>query len=239
VITVDFKRLPIRPGYRILDLGCGSGRHTGAAYRQKAVIAIGVDLSFENVVETDKRLKYHDELGEHGDGAWGTCVADIIRLPFRDNVFDLVLCSEVLEHISGHRTAAREINRVLKPGGDLVVSVPRYYPEKICWHLSAEYRRSEGGHLRIYKKKALIDLLSEAEAETWCMHFAHSLHTPYWWLKCLVGPTRVDSFAVNLYHRFLIWDIMKQPKVTRFFDNLLNPMLGKSLVLYLRKKKGS
>jgi hypothetical protein len=41
---------------------------------------------------------------------------------------------------------------------------------------------------------------------------------------------------VNLYHRFLTWDIMKQPRGTRFLENLLNPILGKSLVVYLKKE---
>jgi hypothetical protein len=68
------------------------------------------------------------------------------------------------------------------------------------------------------------------------MHFAHSLHTPFWWLKCLLGPKRSDSAPVNLYHRFLTWDIMKRPRGTRFLENLLNPILGKSVVVYLKKE---
>ncbi|HUV76725.1 MAG TPA: SAM-dependent methyltransferase, partial [Desulfobacterales bacterium] len=64
---------------------------------------------------------------------------------------------------------------------------------------------------------------------------AHSLHTPYWWLKCLVGPEREDCRLVNLYHRFLVWDIMRHPWITRFLDRLLNPVMGKSLVVYLTK----
>jgi hypothetical protein len=65
---------------------------------------------------------------------------------------------------------------------------------------------------------------------------AHSLHAPFWWLKCLVGPDRKDSSAVNLYHRFLTWDIMKKPRVTGWLEKLLNPVMGKSLVLYFRKE---
>ena len=67
-------------------------------------------------------------------------------------------------------------------------------------------------------------------------HFAHSIHTPYWWFKCLTGPDRTDVRLVNLYHRLLVWDMMKHPPVTRFLDRLLNPVLGKSLVMYFRKK---
>ena len=78
-------------------------------------------------------------------------------------------------------------------------------------------------------------MLTAAGLRLWAVHWAHSLHTPYWWLKCVVGPQRKDHLLVNLYHRFLTWDIMHQPQITRFFDKLLNPLLGKSLVLYFIK----
>ena len=46
---------------------------------------------------------------------------------------------------------------------------------------------------------------------------------------------REDSVLVNIYHRMLTWDIMEKPKITRSIDMLLNPLLGKSLVLYFKK----
>ena len=235
MITVDFNRLAIRPGHRILDIGCGAGRHTCAAYLQPRVFAVGADLSFSQLGEAKNRLMLHDRLGRHGNGRWGLCVTDTTRLPFLNNIFDLVICSEVLEHIRDHRRAVSEIVRVLHPGCPLVVSVPRYWPEKICWSISKAYRCAEGGHVRIYSKGELIDLLTAAGLRIGGIHWAHSLHTPYWWLKCLVGPQRNDHLLVNLYHRFLTWDIMHQPQPTRFFDRLLNPLLGKSLVLYFIK----
>jgi ubiquinone/menaquinone biosynthesis C-methylase UbiE len=96
VITVDFKKLCIKPGYRILDIGCGSGRcgsgrHTCQAYRFDDVLAVGADLNFDDVIEAKKQLKLHDELGEHGNGHWALSVADVRSLPFKDNLFDLLL----------------------------------------------------------------------------------------------------------------------------------------------------
>lgn len=235
MITVDFEKLGVRPGYRILDIGCGPGRHTCAAYSHKDVIAVGADLCFDDLKEAKERLTYHDELGEHGGGCWGLSVADITKLPFPDDHFDLVICSEVMEHIPAHDKAADEITRVLKPGKNLAVSVPRYYPEWICWALSDEYYNANQGHVRIYKKREIIDLVEKQGVSHWGTGYAHSIHSPYWWLKCFVGPTRDDSLAVNLYQRFLTWDIMQKPRLTRFLDNLLNPVLGKSLVLYFKK----
>jgi SAM-dependent methyltransferase len=240
MITVDFSRLAVHPGDRILDIGCGSGRHTCAAYRLEGVHVTGADLNPADLNQARERLWLHDRLGEHGGGSWSLSAADVTCLPFPDACFDLVVCSEVLEHISDHEAAMREIMRVLKHGKPLVVSVPRYLPERICWSLSDAYVDANQGHVRIYRQSELIDRLDRAGARLLGRHYAHSIHTPYWWLKCLVGPTRTDSTAVNLYHRLLVWDIMKKPWVTRLIDRLLNPLLGKSVVLYLQKnrKKG-
>lgn len=236
MITIDFDRLSIQPGFRILDVGCGSGRHTCAASRLKEVVSVGSDINYDDVVEARKRLIYDEELGEQGGGIWETPVVDITRLPFRDDSFDLVICSEVLEHILDHETAVSEVVRVLRPGRDLVVSVPRYFPERLCWALSKDYRHSDNGHIRIYRKGELTGILERAGLRQWAAHYAHSLHTPYWWLKCVVGCTREDSRLVNLYHSFLVWEMMKQGLMTHFLENLLNPVLGKSIVLYLRKE---
>lgn len=234
MISIDLKKLSIKPGYRVLDIGCGSGRHTCAFARFKNITVIGADINFDDVVETRERLDYHEAL--EGTGAHReTIVADINRLPFSNNFFDIVICSEILEHIADHDAAAGEVARVLKPGRHLIVSVPRFFPERICWALSEEYHAEKNGHLRIYKKKELIELLETKGVKKWALHYAHSLHTPYWWLKCLLGPTRNDSRPVNLYHSILTWDIMKRPWITRLLDALLNPILGKSLVLYFRK----
>ena len=237
MITVDFKRLKIRPGCRILDIGCGTGRHTSAAFQLEKITVIGADRNINDLCEAGDRIQLHERLGEHGGGRWGLAAADITGLPFKNNVFDLVICSEVLEHIARDDIAASEIIRVLKPGHTLVVSVPRYLPERICWALSRDYTATDNGHIRIYRKNKLIRCLEGFGLKHWAVRYAHSLHTPYWWLKCLVGPNREDATLVNLYHRFLSWDIMDKPRLVGWVDRLFNPVLGKSLVIYFKKEK--
>jgi len=235
VITIDFSRIPIAPGSRILDIGCGSGRHTCEAYRLKNASVVGADLGFDDILKARGRLVFHDQWGEHGGGSWLLNTADICDLPYRSQVFDLVICSEVMEHIHHEKQAVSELKRVLKPGKHLAVSVPRYLPERICWLLSHEYHMVNQGHIRIYRKKGIVNLLESAGFSFQGSHFAHSLHTPYWWLKCGVGPTRERHPLVRAYHRFLTWDIMKKPRLTRCLDQLFNPLMGKSLVLYFRQ----
>lgn len=236
MITVDFNGLSIKPGDRILDLGCGTGRHTCTAFRFKNAVAIGVDINVDDVYEAKCRLVEQEGLKDYDGGVWGMTVADMFKLPFKDDCFDLVICSEVMEHIKDHRNAVTEAVRVLKPKKNLVVSVPRYFPERICWTLSEEYRTTDNGHVRIYKKKELIDLLESAGVKTWKVHSAHGLHTPFWWLKCLVGPSREDNCLVNKYHDLLVWDMMKRPRLTRCLDRLMNPIIGKSTVVYCKKE---
>jgi len=235
MITIDFNRLPITPGSRILDIGCGNGRHICEAYRFRDTFVIGADLAIQDIKEARGRLRFHDQLGEHGGGTWKLNIADICHLPYKRHAFDLVICSEVMEHIPAEKQAIQELARVLKPGKNLAISIPRYVPERICWMLSQEYHKVNQGHIRIYHKKRIVSLLENAGFTHWGSHFAHSLHTPYWWLKCSVGPTRDQHPLVKTYHWFLTWDIMKKPRITRLLDRLLNPLMGKSLVLYFRK----
>lgn len=236
MITIDFARLDIRPGDRILDMGCGEGRHMVEACRTKNTVCIGADYGYETLKTTREKLAFHQALNDLSCARFDLSCMDVTRLPFKDSCMDVVICSEVLEHIPDDDAAISELVRILKPGRILAVSVPRFYPEKICWHLSDDYTAADMGHVRIYRKNDLIKKITDNHMTFSGTHFAHSIHTPYWWLKCLVGINRTDAFLVNLYHRVLVWDMMKKPKVTRFLDRLFNPVLGKSLVLYFRKQ---
>ncbi len=235
MITVDFNCLEIEPGSRILDIGCGSGRHVAAAYAIDRTVVVGADANTEDLQKARSRLKFHDLVGEHGNGRWCLNAADITRLPYADACFDLVICSEVLEHIPDHQRAIDEIVRVLKPGRPLVVSVPRSWPETICWALSSGYRHDPGGHVRIYHGKALVRKIAVRGLKHWRTHYAHGLHSPYWWLKCLLGLKRDSLWPVVLYHRFLTWDLMKKPKLTRTIERMIDPVMGKSVVFYFQK----
>lgn len=161
--------------------------------------------------------------------------ADARRLPFADGAFDRVIASEVLEHIEEDSAAMRELARVLRRGGTMAVTVPRCGPELVNWLLSERYHDVPGGHVRIYRRSTLRTRLGRAGLRTTASHHAHALHSPYWWLRCLVGTGNDDNRLVAAYHRVLVWDIVKAPRATRVAERVLNPLIGKSLVLYLHK----
>jgi SAM-dependent methyltransferase len=234
MITVDFTRLEVTGGTRLLDVGCGGGRHAFEAYRRGADVT-AFDLSEQDLVGVKEMFGAMAEAGEAGDGGRAQTVnGDAREMPFDDGSFDVVVASEVLEHIDEDAAAIREIARVLRPGGIAAITVPRWGPERVCWLLSDAYHANEGGHLRIYTRSVLAQRLGDAGLAPAGSHHAHALHSPYWWLKCAVGVDR-DVAAVRAYHRLLVWDMMQAPRLTRWSERALNPVIGKSLVLYVRK----
>jgi SAM-dependent methyltransferase len=159
-------------------------------------------------------------------------------MPFCDNAFDRVIAAEVLEHVLDDQRAMHELARVLRPGGLAAITVPAFFPERVCWALSAEYHEVPGGHVRIYTRVELEAKLARAGLEPRWHHHAHGLHSPFWWLKCAVGVGKDDHPLAAAYHRMLVWDIMKRPAVTRLAERALNPVIGKSLVVYAVKPDG-
>ncbi|MCV7259178.1 class I SAM-dependent methyltransferase [Mycobacterium shimoidei] len=235
MLTVDYDRLGVGPGTKVIDVGCGAGRHSFEAYRRGAdVVAFDQDAAeLENVATL---LRAMAEAGEAPASAKAqTVVGDALALPYPDRTFDCVIASEILEHVPADGTVIDELVRVLKVGGKLAVTVPRWLPERICWLLSDDYHSNEGGHIRIYRASALRDKIATAGMTFTHTHHAHALHAPFWWLKCAVGVSNSDHPAVTAYHRLLVWDMMRRPWITRLAESVLNPLVGKSVALYFEK----
>ncbi len=245
MLTVRFDQLGVQAGDLLLDMGCGAGRHAFEAFRLGARV-VAFDYCAAELKDVGGLFAAMREAGEAGTapGAMGaTTNGDALRLPFPDDTFDRIIASEVLEHVSDDQVALEEVLRVLKPGGTLAATVPAWLPEQICWALSDEYHAPfvEGGHVRIYTEPKLRGRMRRAGLKPLGAHHAHALHSPYWWLKCAVGPTNDDHPLVKAYLQVLIWDIAQtQPMgaVTRLAERLLNPVLGKSIVVYARKPGG-
>jgi SAM-dependent methyltransferase len=219
----------------VLDMGCGSGRHAFALYRRGADV-VALDRSAPDLVEVEHMFEAMRLEGEVPAGARARAVrGDAYALPFDDDSFDAVIAAEVLEHLPDDERAMAELVRVLRPGGQIAVTVPRWGPEKVCWALSDAYHEVEGGHVRIYRGDELTGRLVRAGLEPLGTSHTHGLHAPYWWLKCAVGVDDADHPLVRAYHRLLVWDMVRRPLLTRALERVLDPVIGKSLVVYLRK----
>ena len=122
----------------ILDYGCGTGGNT-PAYRTLGW-CVGIEPD-EFAIRAAKSR-----------GGASYCRANGIQLPFRPDSFDVVIASDVLEHIENDSAALAQIARVLKPGGSMIISVPAHQ-----WLFS--YHDTALQHFRRYSKVTLRGLL--------------------------------------------------------------------------------
>ena len=98
------------PAEAFLDAGCGDGRYLAALAAELPERVAGVDIS-ERILET-ARQQTAAELRQ----------SNLESLPFADGAFDLVLCTQVIEHVLEAERGVAELARVLRPGGTLVIS---------------------------------------------------------------------------------------------------------------------
>ena len=241
MLTIRFDRLPITNDTLFLDAGAGFGRHAYEAARRGATV-VALDYGHDEVTGTRNTFAAMAMAGEIDSARFGGAIrGDATRLPFANESFDCVVTSEVLEHIHDDVAALSELVRVLKPGGTFAATVPSWLPEKINWMLSDEYHAPfvVGGHVRIYTADDLRAKISEQGLRISSQHRSHGLHSPYWWLRCAVGPANDSHPLVKPYKKLLEWDIMRAPVVTRALDAALTPMIGKSYVVYADKPAAS
>jgi SAM-dependent methyltransferase len=235
MLTVDFDRLGLVRGERLLDLGAGGGRHAFEAMRRGARVT-ALDYSASDLKDVAAVAGAMIESGEATYDQWsGVVNADALDLPFPDEGFDRVIVSEVLEHIWDDERALTEIARVLRPGGRVAATVPTRWPERVSWVLNWRYHDTPGGHVRIYRRHELELKLEKAGFYNRGSHHAHAFHSPYWWLKCAYGLENTEAAPVRRYHEFLCMLIERNPRWARVTEQTLNPVLGKSVVLYGEK----
>ena len=235
VLTVDFEKFPIAKGEKVLDMGCGFGRHAFALLRQGADV-VALDYSQDEVAEVTRWFAAMQLAGEVPAGASAVAVrGNAYGLPFADGTFDAIVAAEVLEHLPDDRLAMAELVRVLKPGGRLAVTVPRWFPEKVCWALSDAYHEVEGGHIRIYKRREMIDRLRAAGVRAAASCTTRTRCTRRTGGSSARSASTTRTRRCKAYNKLLVWDIIKAPALTRASEALLNPVLGKSLVVYATK----
>ena len=233
MLTFNFKKYTLNHNGSMLDVGCGEGRHIfGVMQEYPMMKCVGLDMDDDSLKKAEEGYSYFESISEVG--------AEFIKgsaysLPFPDNTFDLIVCSEVLDHLHEYNDAVIEINRVLKPGGKFFASVPAFWPEKICWYLSKEYQNQPGGHLRIFDQKKLIHEIEDRGFKFLSSEKFHSIHSPYWWLRCFFWKSQEKNLLVKVYKKILERHILKKPRIIDNIDKLMNPIMGKSFSMYFKK----
>jgi len=232
MITIDFRKLPLRPGDRVIDAGCGEGRHVFACYRSPCRI-IGLDLNPQSLLKAKFIL---DQMGRQKEAQGEVLLlrGDTLYFPFPDETFDKIICSEVIEHVSDERQGVRELSRILRMGGQIAISVPTLFTEHLYDHLSKEYFRTPGGHIRKVRPQDLAKIMDEYGLRIYSLGFAHAFHSPYWALRCLFGLHDESALLPSLYRRFLTLVLFSKP--LRRLEGICNYLFPKSIVLYAQKQ---
>ena len=234
MLTFNLTKYSLNESGTMLDVGCGEGRHIfGIMQNYPEMKCIGLDMDDDSLVKAEEGYEFFESISNAG--------AEFLKgsaysLPFQNNSLDLIVCSEVLEHLHQYNDAVKEIHRVLKPGGKFYASVPASWPEKICWALSKDYQNQPGGHLRIFNQSKLVSEISDAGFKFLSSDRFHSIHAPYWWLRCFFWNTQDSNIIVKLYKKILERHILKKPFLLDCIDKIFNPFMGKSFSMYFEKK---
>lgn len=132
-------RFDVRGCPKILDAGCGNGRYTRLLVRHSDpdAVVVGFDYSQQMLYRARRRLRRWDV---------PLAAADLTRLPFADGCFDAAVCGWVIEHLPDARFGLRELARVIRPGGKLLLlATDETLSGSICsrmWHCRT-YSREE------------------------------------------------------------------------------------------------
>jgi SAM-dependent methyltransferase len=231
MLTVNFRRLPLRRTDLVLDAGCGEGRHAFACFRRDCSI-LGMDLDKKSLLKARWVL---GEMKKRKDGNGNALFlrGDALSFPFRTGTFDKVICSEVIEHVRDDRLGVQELARILKDRGRIAITVPTTATERMYKRLSGEYFRTPGGHIRIVNPRALARSMEENGLRVYAVGFAHSFHTPYWMLRCLFGLHDEKAIIPRLYRKFLHLALFSSP--LRLSEKICNFFFPKSIILYAQK----
>ena len=235
MLTFNFRQFDFKNESGVmLDIGCGEGRHVfGAMQNYKNFYCIGLDMYEPSLAKAQEGFEFFKSISNEGAIF---IKGSAYELPFPSDSIDLIICSEVLEHLNNYSEALSEIYRVLKPHGKFLASVPSFFPEKICWMLSKDYQNMPGGHVRIFKKKAIINEIEQLGFLLKKHERFHSIHSPYWWLRCLFWKNQDNNWLIGVYKKLLEKHILEKPYLIDLIDRLFNPILGKSLSMYFEKR---
>lgn len=150
--------LVISPGMQVADVGCGGGQYSNFCATH------GADVTFLDI-QAQKVKALQSRLEGVAKGEVKGFVSDCNPVPLPDNYADLVICTEVLEHVESPDQLMSEVCRIAKPGAQLLLSVPDSRSENLVRDLVHPVYFQEPNHIRIFDREAFVALVERAGLE--------------------------------------------------------------------------
>lgn len=150
------KFIPKEITLKVLDFGCGKGAMLSEVLKINPLLQVtGVDVSDEALKVAKNKLKKCQFMQ----------IKDGERIPFKSGFFDFIIASDVLEHVYDTEKTFSELKRILKKGGNILITVP-YHGLVKNLIISLFYFEfifdPYSPHIRFYTKKSLLKCLSKA-----------------------------------------------------------------------------
>ena len=183
-------------GSTVLDIACGDARLAACVADAGAKLVVGVDLSHVGL-STGRKRWTSDKPESAGRGVF--IQADGLSLPVAAEAFDVVIASEVIEHVDDAEVFLREASRPLRAGGAIIVTTPyRLTESPLDPHHVHEYFP---GELEALMKQFFRDVRITLTHPAWVtsLYTLHGWAEPFRWL--------VNALAVTGHNPFLSWPI--------------------------------
>lgn len=202
---IGFLSRNLAPGARVLDIGCGRGVLLGELANRGFEVC-GIEISEEAVRGADPRAEIR-------------IAARVADAGFEPASFDEVILWHVFEHMDGPRETLVEVNRILRPGGSLVIAVPNFSSAQARWTGAAWFHLDLPRHLYHFPAAALCDLLTQTGFEVESEHHFSLRQNPFGWIQSFLN--RFPGFPRNglyvLLHRRSRSEPLPFDATTRFW----------------------
>jgi 2-polyprenyl-3-methyl-5-hydroxy-6-metoxy-1,4-benzoquinol methylase len=206
-----FEQIKPHLGNTVLEVGCGNGNFTVFLVQQCQQVT-GIDLNQEYIELAKKRL---------GEQSKITIIQEDVTNFKTENMFDTIVMLDVLEHIENDVAILQQLNKLLIPGGKLIIKVPA---------LNCIYGEIDRAidHYRRYNKKTLIHVYQQANLNRPLVWYFNLIGIPGWWLNSKIlkranPPTQQVSF------------FNKVVPVLNLIESVIKPPVGLSLFAVMSK----
>lgn len=226
------KGVVINPEQTVVDVGCGDGGFIGFVAGLGAEV-IFIDQDAARLARTESRI------AQSRARAYRPIHSDCDPIPLEGGIGDIVICTEVLEHVPDPIKFLSEVIRIAKPGAQLLISVPDARSEQFVSATAPPECFQEPNHIRFFTAQAFEKLLIEGGLEIESHQFTGCFWSMYWplsWMTCEPGGgLPVDNRHPIVQHWVQLWHLVQQHPDGHRIRDALNQLLPKSQTIVARK----